>query len=503
MAHLTYTFKLFQTKGRKGKALHLAMRRWTQAHTEFLDLCRERVSEFAEACTRELPSGRTSRSKLSLQKWIRQQIKTLPSYAALESSMKDSLIALLGGQLMSFLELREMQDSTGFPTGRGHSDLDFEQYLDELVLTDWTLAPEQDADEAELQYVTLQGKVQGYRPKALYSPIEFCRYDTRRNYFLARSDDGQYFAGLYLTTEDTGFRLNGVPLTVLGKQEVLKSLSKKAVLVPLATGTWVVRKLERYRPETARLVYRDGEFYLHVALEVPDAEPKPYETILGIDRGKNRLASISVLSLDGRHVLHSESFSGFGLHKKRVNDITAKVKKAQGKGAHYFYKYGDINKEAANTIANNVLLIAKKYRSKLVFEDLDNMMRSMMAGSARKTNFNKGRKSNIYAELLRVLEYKTAVRGIQSDKVSAAYTSQTCPECGHVDRYNRLTRKGRGLSRLYFKCTHCGYANDDADTVAAVNIARRSLYKAVCKERRGSNADKISWQDYARSFCSG
>ncbi len=51
--------------------------------------------------------------------------------------------------------------------------------------------------------------------------------------------------------------------------------------------------------------------------------------------------------------------------------------------------------------------------------------------------------------------------------VNPAYTSQTCPHCGHVDRGNRP-------SRDTFKCLRCGF-NGPADHVAAMNIRNAGL----------------------------
>ena len=46
--------------------------------------------------------------------------------------------------------------------------------------------------------------------------------------------------------------------------------------------------------------------------------------------------------------------------------------------------------------------------------------------------------------------------------MNPAYTSQTCSECGHVDKENRKTQ-------ARFLCVSCGFASN-ADTNAAMNI---------------------------------
>ena len=91
-----------------------------------------------------------------------------------------------------------------------------------------------------------------------------------------------------------------------------------------------------------------------------------------------------------------------------------------------------------------------------------------MTKSARGTKENPGRhvksKSGLNRQILAsawgtlelCLNYKLEVR-----HVNPAYSSQTCHQCGHVDKDSR--------KRTDFKCTACGHA-DDADVNAALNI---------------------------------
>ncbi len=55
---------------------------------------------------------------------------------------------------------------------------------------------------------------------------------------------------------------------------------------------------------------------------------------------------------------------------------------------------------------------------------------------------------------------------IDYHKIDPAYTSQTCPSCGTIDRKNR--------NNELFKCISCGYTGD-ADYVASINILRTFL----------------------------
>ena len=50
--------------------------------------------------------------------------------------------------------------------------------------------------------------------------------------------------------------------------------------------------------------------------------------------------------------------------------------------------------------------------------------------------------------------------------VDPAYTSQTCAECGHVDKANRV-------SQAWFACRSCGFV-DHADRNSSRNIRARA-----------------------------
>ncbi|MEJ4051207.1 transposase [Clostridioides difficile] len=73
-----------------------------------------------------------------------------------------------------------------------------------------------------------------------------------------------------------------------------------------------------------------------------------------------------------------------------------------------------------------------------------------------------------YYELQEMIKYKADRIGIKVKYVNPAYTSQTCSECGHVDKENRETQ-------AKFKCLECGF-EANADYNAARNIAKSDKF---------------------------
>ncbi|EMK9995834.1 TPA: transposase [Clostridioides difficile] len=73
-----------------------------------------------------------------------------------------------------------------------------------------------------------------------------------------------------------------------------------------------------------------------------------------------------------------------------------------------------------------------------------------------------------YYELQEMIKYKADRVGIKVKHVNPSYTSQTCSECGHVDKENRETQ-------AKFKCLECGF-EANADYNAARNIAKSDKF---------------------------
>jgi len=112
----------------------------------------------------------------------------------------------------------------------------------------------------------------------------------------------------------------------------------------------------------------------------------------------------------------------------------------------------------------------------VAIEDLS--VRSMNAsarGTADEPGRNVAQKSGLNRAILNVgwhafavmLAYKLEETGGQLVKVRAAYTSQTCAVCGHVDSSSRK-------SQATFCCTACGH-RANADINAARNILARAM----------------------------
>ena len=103
----------------------------------------------------------------------------------------------------------------------------------------------------------------------------------------------------------------------------------------------------------------------------------------------------------------------------------------------------------------------------LVMEDLDiksNKTKTKKNANNILINYNDVAKTLRINNLKNVLERLCKKANFNFAKVNPAYTSQTCPVCGNIDKKNR--------SHRMFLCTNCHHS-DDADINAAKNIKNR------------------------------
>ncbi|MCE2468220.1 MAG: transposase [Caldilineaceae bacterium] len=247
-------------------------------------------------------------------------------------------------------------------------------------------------------------------------------------------------------------------------------------------------------PKTVRLLKegtdRHPKWYANVAYAVPVAQLKPPadDGELGVDRNV-RQATDS----DGE-VYEQPDTSNLDANIKRKQRQTAKARERSRKS-------GKPLSNRARRVCGQLRKLHRKKRRRrenaahqhsrkmadtahaVVVEDLNvQAMTQSAKGTAEKPGTNVKAKSGLNREILasgwgrleRNLEYKAGL----VVKVDPAYTSQTCAQCGHVDKENRKTQ-------ATFNCTACGHTAN-ADRNAAVNILARGL--PLVRQARGEGA---------------
>lgn len=220
------------------------------------------------------------------------------------------------------------------------------------------------------------------------------------------------------------------------------------------------RTLLATRKGEVDLMLIKGVFYLACVCDVDEDDIIDPQDILGVDLG---IVNIAVDST-GKHFtgkkvevyrkkMHNRKKN---IQKKGTRSAKRKLKKISGKLARY-------QKDTNHCISKTIVSKAKRLCSSIALENLTGIRKDIKArksGRARLSNWG-------FHQLGEFVKYKAQRAGIPIHLVDPRYTSQTCPECGHVDRKNRPTRDS-------FICKSCGFSLP-ADYIAALNIRAKAL----------------------------
>jgi putative transposase len=220
-------------------------------------------------------------------------------------------------------------------------------------------------------------------------------------------------------------------------------------------------------------VSRQGKhWFVAFQVEMEVAEPvHPAPTAaVGIDLGIATFAAFS----DGRLHPPLHAYRRSAAKKARMQQRLAGMvkysqnwKKQQRRIAQFDIRTANCRHDFLHQLSTET----SKNHAVICVEDLQvtNMSRSAR-GTAEEPGRNVAQKAGLNKAILaqgwgmfrHMLEYKQAWRGGELIAVNPRYTSQTCPQCGHVSKLNRP-------QQALFSCVACGYTYH-ADIVAALNI---------------------------------
>jgi len=242
---------------------------------------------------------------------------------------------------------------------------------------------------------------------------------------------------------------------------------------------WVKVRFSRKVVGTIRsaTVRHDGlHWHVSILCDVEHTVPALHTgTPLGMDVGVEESVALSDGRLIGLPVANEDQTKQACKLARRVSRCdpgSRRHAKAKRRLLVYRRKIGnrvsDARQKLTTTLAKNHSLIA--------VEDLAlrNMTRSAKGtveapgkNVSAKSRLNRSLLEQGHAETVRQLVYKARWLGGEVRPVNPAYTSQTCPCCGHVSTGNRP-------SRAVFRCVKCEHSGH-ADVIAALNILSAGL----------------------------
>lgn len=267
----------------------------------------------------------------------------------------------------------------------------------------------------------------------------------------------------------------------------LKRLNKRHGAIKVPKVGWV--KLRGYFPlggelRTITISKKAGHWYASVAWRAVVADPAPKSgPTVGIDRGVAIFAALS----DGTKIAPIHAF-------KRIEEPLAKAQRRLARKTKFSAnwikqkaKISRLHQKAANARKDYLHKLSTDIAKSHGVVKVEKLNVRGMSASASGTVAEPGRNVRAKSELNKsildqgwhmfetMLAYKLAERGGELVKVDAAYTSQTCAECGIADRASRT-------DQATFKCTACGHENN-ADVNAARNILQARTIAAEPPKR--------------------
>lgn len=218
---------------------------------------------------------------------------------------------------------------------------------------------------------------------------------------------------------------------------------------------------------TARLVHKHGKFFLHIPVtyEISELKEQEISNVVGIDRGIRFLAA--AYDSRGKTVFYSGStvkqrrahYKALRRQLQQVGTPSSRRRiKAIGQRENRWM-------QDVNHCISKALVKSNPEGTLFVIEDLKGIR------SATERVVVKNRYvfvSWAYYDLEQKLLYKALKNRQLVRKVNPAYTSQTCPKCGHTERANRD-------KKLHlFCCRNCGYKSNN-DRIGAMNLHRMGI----------------------------
>ena len=219
-----------------------------------------------------------------------------------------------------------------------------------------------------------------------------------------------------------------------------------------------------------------GEWYASILLETEVDEPAAREEpMVAIDRGVVLLLADS----DGRIVENPKHLEQTAKVLARAQRIVARRKKGSKNREKAKLRVAKLHAKVSRQREYALHQVSSEYARDYGTVVLEKLKVANMTRSAKGTVEEPGKNVRAKAGLNRailgaawgkfgeMLRYKMAWAGGRVVEVPAAYSSQTCSSCGHVDAASRVTQ-------AEFRCTSCGH-EANADLNAAMVLKARGL----------------------------
>jgi putative transposase len=236
------------------------------------------------------------------------------------------------------------------------------------------------------------------------------------------------------------------------------------IVVPFLMGGYQAERIGYPKGQSDLIRTESGKWLMLVTIDVPDGTEVPVTDFLGVDLG---IANIATDSDGEKHsgkpvedVRRKHNLQRKRLQRRGTKGAKKKLRRVSKKEARF-------RRHENHRIAKAIVGTAKRTGRGIAVEDLTGIRGRVTARVGDARNRLSGWS---FHQLDTFLAYKARLAGVPVVQVDPAYTSQTCPECGHRERSNRR-------SQSEFRCQRCHH-EQHADVVGARNIRNAALVQA-------------------------
>ncbi|TCK33521.1 putative transposase [Paraburkholderia sp. BL8N3] len=225
-----------------------------------------------------------------------------------------------------------------------------------------------------------------------------------------------------------------------------------------------------------------SKWFVSVLMRREVEQPRPQGPSIGIAVGVACFATLSdgaLLTPLNSFKKHEQRLAKYQRRMARKTKFSNNWKKAKDRVQRIHSSIANVRKDflhkASTQISkNHAIVCIDDLQVRNISKSASETVEAAGGRVAQKKGWNKAVLDRGWGEFRRQLEYKTRRKGGEFVAVPSAYTSQTCPCCGHMSRKNCRTR-------ARFACVSCGYEND-TDHVGAVNILAAGHAVLACGE---------------------
>jgi putative transposase len=233
--------------------------------------------------------------------------------------------------------------------------------------------------------------------------------------------------------------------------------------------------------QRGQIHFKNDKFYLYQSVEVTEPKKKVSDVYAGIDLGIKKLLAIKISNGEEKLIGSKRHFKQWLYYTNLISQEQEALAKINRKSSKRLSKLFSMRTKWQNNLDNNLIkkafkILDRNNVTKVFIGDVKNIREDNDWGT-----FGNKMLHNYWAfdTKYKKIDNKAEEYGIEIERQTEEYTSQTCPICGVAESYHKKDR--------LFLCSFCGYFNH-RDLVGAENILINGMYSHIESIHQGEIA---------------